>query len=158
MPVQLKCPTCGAALSVRETTRAFVCPSCKGGVVIDQNGTPRGASLQEVQALRAGTREVSATHGKVLTVEEPPPPPELHAWQLLLACGWFATLLGAMICVINGSQASGAFSVTWWVVAGGFLMVGLANHTFCRLCQHVQEIRDHLKSHEQPSVATGPRE
>lgn len=148
--MQLKCPTCGAILSVRDGTQAFVCPSCKGGVIIDDAGVARGASIQEVQTVRSARKAGPGTSEVETRTPDEPAPPELHAWQVLMAAGWSAVIFCFAFCLLAALHSTGALSITYWVAALGALLSGIANHTFCRLCQHVQEIRDHLRS-EAPS-------
>lgn len=65
---------------------------------------------------------------------------------MLTGAGWSIAIACAVMCAGAALQTPDVGSIAWWTAALLSIMGGLANHTFCRLCQHVQEIRDEMKS------------
>ncbi len=140
--VTVKCPSCGAQLSVPDRATRFLCPSCRGGVRIDQDGTAHPVPVGEVKNARKNT---------VVNVYKDDS--QMAAWEVLLITGWFIAIVGSFMSVVLGLAAVDADAketqstdhVMYFGYALAFPLAGLVNHVFCRLCQHVQEIRDEIK-------------
>ena len=148
----VKCPSCGAQLSVPATQAKFTCPQCKKTVRIARRDAKKGDAAPPESKEQKSTSDVTAPHDLA----------DVPAWQVLMFVGWCTAVLGAVvsfgfgIALLNTDTdplLEGTLARIQYETAGlkclamsvGSLIGGLVNHVFCRLCQHVQEIRDELK-------------